>query len=140
MDYPYATTPSVTTPDNDVFLVATKVSPTLLLFTIGFYKHLRYKVNTIAHVARRAQASSNRINPTAACDSRAPRRETRYNDRGILSCRMRTSASSFRSTSQRTHMRGTMATPMPIWTKRLMLSIVGISTSRRKGVRCFSKS
>ncbi len=32
------------------------------------------------------------------------------------------------STSQRTHMRGTMATPMSICTKRLMLSMVGIST------------
>src|SRR5215831_14520665 len=31
------------------------------------------------------------------------------------------------SISHRTHIRGTMATPMPICTKRLMLSIVGIS-------------
>jgi hypothetical protein len=40
---------------------------------------------------------------------------------------MRTSASSLRSTSQRTHILGTIATPMPICTKRLLLSIVGIS-------------
>ena len=27
-------------------------------------------------------ASNNRINPTAACESRAPRRDTKYSDRG----------------------------------------------------------
>jgi hypothetical protein len=70
---------------------------------------------------------NNFIKPTAACERRAPRRDTKYNERGILSWRMRTSARSFPSTSQRTHMRGTIATPMPICTKRLMLSIVGIS-------------
>ena len=80
------------------------------------------------------------MSPTAACESRAPRRDTKYKERGILSCRMRTSARSFLSTSQRTHMRGTMATPMPICTKRLMLSMVGIPKLRESVVRYFTKN
>ena len=37
-------------------------------------------------------------------------------------------------------MRGTMATPMPICTKRLMLSIVGIPKLRESVVRYFTKN
>src|SRR5271157_5436484 len=44
------------------------------------------------------------------------------------------------STSHVTHMRGTMATPMPICTKRLMLSMVGISMGMFNGVRCRANS
>jgi hypothetical protein len=54
---------------------------------------------------------SRRIRPTAACESRAPRRDTKYSEPGIFIWRMRTPARSLRSTSQRTHMRGT---PMAI--------------------------
>jgi hypothetical protein len=42
------------------------------------------------------------IKPTAACERRAPRRDTKYKERGIFIWRMRTSARSLRSTSQRT--------------------------------------
>ena len=44
------------------------------------------------------------------------------------------------SISHCTHMRGTMATPMPICTKRLMLSMVGISMGMFRAVRLRAKS
>src|SRR5882762_8726744 len=81
-----------------------------------------------------------RISSAAACGRRAPRRETRYTWRGKLSCRTFTSFIQLRSISHCTHMRGTIATPMPICTKRFMLSMVGISMGILSVVRCLAKS
>src|SRR6516165_7520405 len=76
------------------------------------------------------------MNSAAACGSRAPRRETIYRRRGIFIWRTLISFSQPCSISQVTHIRGTMATPIPICTKRLMLSIVGISIGMFSAVRC----
>src|SRR5712664_92562 len=81
-----------------------------------------------------------RVSSAAACGRRAPRRETRYTWRGKLSCRTFTSFIQPRSISHCAHMRGTIATPMPICTKRLMLSMVGISMGMLSVVRCLAKS
>src|SRR5258705_4935951 len=81
-----------------------------------------------------------RISSAAAWGRRAPRRDTRYTWRGRLSCRTFTSFIQLRSISHCTHMRGTIATPMPICTKRFMLSMVGISMGMFSVVRCLVES
>src|SRR5258705_10788681 len=68
-----------------------------------------------------------RISSAAACGRRAPRRDTRYTWRGRLSCRTFTSFIQLRSISHCTNIPRTMAHPIPICTKRFMLSMVGIS-------------
>src|SRR2546426_8243881 len=57
----------------------------------------------------------------------------------MFNCRTFTSFIQPRSSSHCTHMRGTIATPMPICTKRLMLSIVGISIGMFSAVRFRAK-
>src|SRR5262249_7589430 len=58
----------------------------------------------------------------------------------MLSWRILTSFIQPCSISHATHMRGTMATPMPICTKRLMLSMVGISMGMLRVVLLRPKS